>query len=124
VFEQVLPPGLVTEGNPSKWRYRFLGAKTVGGIYVMKITGKPTRTCAGGSREGQLCSSAVECPSGSCVWYYSLKVKGYGNLDGSVADMQTQIVSGTEKWAVRAIWRQLTHGWQVDKKSTFLDPYP
>jgi hypothetical protein len=124
VFEQVLPLGSVVEGNPAKWRYRNLGAKTAGGIYVMKITGKPLRSCGSGPNDGAVCTSASECPSGSCVWFYALKLKAYGNVENSVADMQTQIFSGTNKWAVRGVWLQLTRGWKLYKKSQFLDPYP
>jgi hypothetical protein len=37
--------------------------------------------------------------------------------------MQTQIFSGTNKWAVRAKWQAQRKGWKLDKKSEFLEPY-
>ena len=124
VFERVLSPGSVVEGNPQRWKYANTAAKTAGGIYGMKITGKPRRNCASGPNDGAVCSATSECPNGACVWYYTLKLKAYGNMDNAVADMQTQIFSGAERWAVRGLWLQLTRGWKLDKNSDFLNPYP
>jgi hypothetical protein len=124
VFEQVLSAGSVVEGNPAKWRYRNLGAKTAGGIYVMKITGKPLRSCAAGPNDGAACTSPNQCPGGSCVGYYALKLKAFGDMQNAVADMETQVLAGTKKWAVRGMWQPLSKGWKLDKKSQFLDPYP
>jgi hypothetical protein len=41
-----------------------------------------------------------------------------------LADMQTQVISGASKWAVRANWQPLSRGWKFDKKSQFVDLHP
>jgi len=124
VFEEVLPPGSIEEGNAAKWAYRNLAAKTAGGIYAMNITGKLRGSCASGANDGAKCTSASECPSGACLAYYKLKIKAYGDVQNATADMQTQIVAGTSKWGVRGVWEQLSRGWRLSRKSEFLDPYP
>jgi hypothetical protein len=124
VFEQTLPLFALLEGNAGKWRYQSKGAKVLGGIQVMKITGKPVKTCAGGLADGTPCTTSGQCVDGQCLGYYSLKLKGWGDVRDPVADMQTQIISGAQKWAVRGAWQQLSRGWKIDKKSQFLEPYP
>ncbi len=123
IFEQAVA-GSAIEGNGKRWKYRNPSAKTEGGLYQLKITGKTSRkVCAGSSNAGARCATAADCPQGSCLGYYALKLKGYGGADKAVSDMQTQIYGGGYGWAVRGIWQQFPKGWRLYKKSVLLDPY-
>lgn len=123
VFEQSVP-GSAIDGNGKRWKYRNPTAKTAGGLYAIKITAKTKKkVCAGSPNTGARCTTASECPQGTCVGYYVLKLKAYGTANAPVADMQTQIYGGGFGWAVRGIWQQFPKGWRLYKKSELLDPW-
>ncbi len=123
VLEQTVP-GSAIDGNAKRWRYRNSLAKTAGGIYSIKITSKTTRkACAAGPNDGARCTDASACPQGTCIGYYALKMKAYGDAGRAVSDMQTQILGGGHGWAVRGVWQQLPKGWRLYKKSELLEPW-
>ena len=123
VFEQTVA-GSAIDGNGKRWKYRNPAAKINGGLYGLKITAKTKKKiCAGSTNEGARCTTAAECPQGSCLGYYVLKLKAYGPANNAVADMQTQIYGGGYGWAVRGIWQQFPKGWRLYKKSELLDPW-
>lgn len=123
VFEQTVA-GSAIDGNGKRWKYRNPAAKTDGGIYQLKITGKTKKkVCGGGTNAGARCTTAADCPQGDCLGYYVLKLKAYGAANNAVSDMQTQIYGGGYGWAVRGIWQQFPKGWRLYKKSVLLDPW-
>jgi hypothetical protein len=123
VFERAVDGSAMT-GNAKRWKYRDTAAKTAGGLYAVKITSKTTKkACAGGPSQGARCTSAGDCPQGSCLGYYTLKLKAYGDVTDAAFDMQTRIFGGGYGWAVRGIWQQFPKGWRLYKKSELLDPY-
>jgi hypothetical protein len=126
VFETTLPAGAIPHPLPLSWKYKNIQAKTTGGIYSLKITSKMrTPLCAGGPADGDSCTLGVPCAGGNvCAGYYKFIVKAYGDAENAVADMQTQVFAGDRKWAVRGLWTQLSTGWKLYKKSTFLEPWP
>ena len=83
------------------------------------------KRCAGGPKDDHTCASSDgECPSGACVGYYQFKLKAYGDAERAVADMQTNIIVGGGRWAVRGLWAQFPNAWKLGKKSTLLETYP
>jgi hypothetical protein len=124
VFDQILPGQDLQQGTTSRWRYRNALAKTAGGVYLIKITGKAdSRVCASGPNDGAKCTTAADCPTGACVGYYGLKLKAYGDAATAVSDMQTQIYAGGHGWAVRGLWLQQSKSWRLNKTSVLLQPW-
>jgi hypothetical protein len=116
--------GTAIDGNGKRWKYKNPAAKNAGGIYQLKIISKNAkRTCVGGTSAGSRCTGAADCPQGSCVGYYAIKLKGYGDASLAGSDMETQIYGGGHGWAVRGVWQQLPKGWRLYKKSELLEPW-
>jgi len=126
VFAQALQAGTIPHPLPKSWNYKNPQAKIDGGIYSLKIASKMTApTCAGRSADGMSCALGDGCPGeDACVGYYKFTLKAYGDAERAVSDMQTQILAGTRRWAVRGQWQQLSSGWKLNKQSTFLEPWP
>jgi hypothetical protein len=124
VFRQTLDTGIPL-GNLLRWRYRNVLAKTQGGIWFVKVQSKmDPKRCAGGPKDDAICASSQDCPSGACVGHYVFKLKAYGDAERAVRDMQTRIIIGSDRWAVRGLWQPFPHAWKLDKKSPLLEPWP
>ncbi len=124
VFSTTVAGGIPL-GKPARWHLRDPLAKSQGGISDLKIQSKlsPSR-CAGGANDGQKCvPGGASCPDGACVGYYLLTLTAYGDAERAVADMQTDIVVGTQRWTLRGLWAQFPHAWKLGKKSPVLEPW-
>jgi hypothetical protein len=49
-------------------------------------------------------------------------LKSYGTVTGAQQDMTTRVHVGTDTFAVRGLWRELTRGWKFTKKDVLLQP--
>ena len=125
VFRQILDVG-VPHGTPLRWLYRDFLAKKTGGIGLVKIQAKmDPKRCAGGTNDDVVCGSSSDCTGGgSCAGYYIFKLQAFGPADYAVKDMQTRIVQGSQRWAVRGLWQGFPRSWKLDKKSPLLEPWP
>jgi hypothetical protein len=124
VFRQMLATG-VPHGTLLRWRYRDFLAKNTGGIGLVKIQAKmDPKRCAGGPKDDQECGSSLDCDGGSCAGYYMFNIQAFGSADFAVKDMQTWIIQGSQRWAVRGLWQGFPHSWILDQKSVLLEPWP
>jgi hypothetical protein len=124
VFRQELEG--IPLGNLLRWRYRDVTAKQNGGIWFVKVQSKmePAR-CAGGANNDRVCTpNGDTCPDGACVGYYQFKLKAYGDAERAVQDMQTRIIIGGQRWAVRGVWTSYPNAWKLNQKSPLLEPWP
>lgn len=119
-------PGGIPDGNPPRWRYRNVLAKSQGGIYSVKLLEKMDQPrCAGGPWDEERCDINLHClGNAACVGYYLLAVKAYVDTNVAASNMQTAIEVAGNRWTARGLWSATTNGWRFGKKEPRLEPWP